>query len=94
MTRRSERSKPGSELRREMVATYAVLHEIVVRVENGFGDMVLHWRGGDHMVSKVKKNKTGKHRWTVVEDASSRTRAPDAGSRHCSRNASFWNDSR
>jgi hypothetical protein len=26
----------------------AVLHEIVVRVDNGFVNMVLHWRGGDH----------------------------------------------
>ena len=37
----------------------AVLHEIVVRVENGFVDMVLHWRGGDHTALKVKKNAAG-----------------------------------
>jgi excisionase family DNA binding protein len=46
----------------------AVLHEIVVRVEDGFVGMVLHWRGGDHTALKVKKNATGKHRWTVEED--------------------------
>jgi hypothetical protein len=46
----------------------AVLHEIVVRVENGFVDMVLHWRGGDHTPLKVKKNATGRHRWTVGEE--------------------------
>jgi excisionase family DNA binding protein len=46
----------------------AVLHEIVVRVENGFVDMVLHWRGGDHTALKVKKNTTGRHRWTVAEE--------------------------
>ena len=46
----------------------AVLHEIVVRVANGFVDMVLHWRGGDHTTLKVKKNTTGKHRWTVAEE--------------------------
>ena len=46
----------------------AVLHEIVVRVENGFVDMVLHWRGGDHTALKVKKNTSGKHRWTVAEE--------------------------
>ena len=46
----------------------AVLHEIVARVENGFVEMVLHWRGGDHTALKVKKNTTGKHRWTVAEE--------------------------
>jgi hypothetical protein len=24
------------------------LHEIVVRIEGGFLEMVLHWQGGDH----------------------------------------------
>jgi excisionase family DNA binding protein len=47
----------------------AVLNEIVVRVEDGFVHMVLHWQGGDHTALKVKKNTTGKHRWTVDEDA-------------------------
>ncbi len=46
----------------------AVLHEIVVRIEEGFVDLVLHWRGGDHTALKVKKNTSGKHRWTVAED--------------------------
>jgi DNA invertase Pin-like site-specific DNA recombinase len=45
----------------------AVLHEIVASVEDGFVAMVLHWRGGDHTALKVKKNTTGKHRWTVEE---------------------------
>ena len=52
--------------RKRIVRT--VLHEIVVRVENGFVDMVLHWRGGDHTALKVKKNTSGKHRWTVAEE--------------------------
>jgi hypothetical protein len=29
--------------------------------------LVLHWRGGDHTALKVKKNTTGKHRWTVED---------------------------
>ena len=46
----------------------AVLHEIVVRVENGFVDLVLHWQGADHTALRVKKNSSGKHRWTVAEE--------------------------
>jgi hypothetical protein len=46
----------------------AVLHEIVVRVENDRIAMVLHWQGGDHTPLQVKKNATGKSRWTVEED--------------------------
>jgi excisionase family DNA binding protein len=46
----------------------ALLNEIVVRVEAGFVDMVMHWQGGDHTALKVKKNATGKHRWAVEED--------------------------
>jgi hypothetical protein len=46
----------------------AALHEIVVRLEGGFIQMVLHWRGGDHTALKLKMNGAGKHRWTVPED--------------------------
>ena len=46
----------------------AVLHEIVVHVENDRIEMVLHWQGGDHTPLQVKKNATGKSRWTVEED--------------------------
>ena len=46
----------------------AALHEIVVRIEGGFIQMVLHWRGGDHTALKLKMNGAGKHRWTVPED--------------------------
>ena len=38
--------------------------------------MVLHWRGGDHTALKVKKNTTGKHRWTVAEASSVMPAAP------------------
>ena len=45
-----------------------VLHEIVVRVEDGMIEMVMHWQGGDHTPLQVKKNAPGKSRWTVEED--------------------------
>jgi DNA invertase Pin-like site-specific DNA recombinase len=46
----------------------AALHEIVVRIEGGFIQMVLHWQGGDHTALKLKMNGVGKHRWTIPED--------------------------
>jgi hypothetical protein len=46
----------------------AVLNEIVVRIEDGYVDLLLHWQGGDHTALKVKKNAAGKHRWTVAEE--------------------------
>lgn len=53
----------------------AALHEIVVRIESGFIEMILHWQGGDHTASKVKMNRAGKHRWAVPEDTLSLIRA-------------------
>src|SRR5712672_2823792 len=44
------------------------LHEIVVRIEGGFIQMILHWQGGDHTALNLKINGVGKHRWTVPED--------------------------
>jgi DNA invertase Pin-like site-specific DNA recombinase len=49
----------------------AALYEIVVRIEGGLIEMVLHWQGGDHTALKLKMNGAGKHRWTVPEDTSS-----------------------
>jgi len=46
----------------------AVLNEIVVRVDDGHIDLLLHWQGGDHTALKVKKNAPGRHRWTVAEE--------------------------
>ena len=45
----------------------AALSEIVVRVEGGFIEMVLHWQGGDHTALKLRMNGVGKHRWTIAE---------------------------
>ena len=63
----------------------AVLNEIVVRVEDGYIDLVLHWQGGDHTALRVKKNTAGRHRWTVAEDTEVLVRdlarlMPDMGS--------------
>ncbi|MER9445758.1 recombinase family protein [Mesorhizobium sp. M0340] len=46
----------------------AALSEIVVRIEGGIIEMVLHWQGGDHTELKLKMNAAGKHRWTVPDD--------------------------
>src|SRR5438445_17508 len=46
----------------------AALHEIVVRIEGGFIQMILHWQGGDHTALNLKINGAGKHRWTAPED--------------------------
>ena len=46
----------------------AALHEIVVRIEGDFIEMILHWQGGDHTPLQLKMNGAGKHRWTVPED--------------------------
>lgn len=46
----------------------ALLHEIVVRVEDDRIETVLHWHGGDHTSLGLKKNKSGKHRWSVNEE--------------------------
>jgi excisionase family DNA binding protein len=41
----------------------AVLEEIVVNVEPGHLQLKLHWKGGDHTMLEVVKNRTGQHRW-------------------------------
>jgi excisionase family DNA binding protein len=46
----------------------AVLNEIVVRIADGYVDLVLHWQGGDHTALRVKKNAVGRHRWTIAEE--------------------------
>src|SRR6266478_2128765 len=61
-------SHPAATMATRKRIVRAVLHEIVARVENGFVEMVLHWRGGEHTALKVKKNSSGKHRWTVAEE--------------------------
>ena len=43
-----------------------VIDEIIVRVEDNVLDLVIRWHGGDHSALKVKKNRTGQHRWSAA----------------------------
>jgi DNA invertase Pin-like site-specific DNA recombinase len=52
------------ETRKRIVRT--VIDEIVVRVEDNVLDLVIRWHGGDHSALKVKKNRTGQHRWSAA----------------------------
>ena len=40
-----------------------VLEEIIVTVKPGVLHVILHWKGGDHTVLEVAKNRSGQHRW-------------------------------
>ncbi|KRQ93627.1 hypothetical protein CQ10_35640 [Bradyrhizobium valentinum] len=41
----------------------AVLEEIIVTVEPGVLHLKLHWKGGDHTMLEVVKNRAEQHRW-------------------------------
>jgi excisionase family DNA binding protein len=45
-----------------------LINEIVVCVSDQTLDLVVHWHGGDHTALKVKKNRTGQHRWSATAD--------------------------
>jgi excisionase family DNA binding protein len=49
--------------RKQIVRT--LINEIVVRVQDDALDLVIHWQGDDHTPLKVKKNRTGQHRWST-----------------------------
>jgi excisionase family DNA binding protein len=59
-------TSPGvtPETRKRIVRT--LIDEIVVRVEDNALDLVIRWHGGDHSALKVKKNRTGQHRWSTA----------------------------
>jgi excisionase family DNA binding protein len=52
------------ETRKRIVRT--LIDEIIVRVEENTLDLVIRWNGGDHSALKVKKNRTGQHRWSAA----------------------------
>ena len=59
-----------------------LIDEIVVRVEDNALALVIRWHGGDHSPLKVRKNRSGQHRWSADgRDCRPRARAgtPDAG---------------
>ncbi len=51
------------ETKKRIVRT--LIDEIIVRVEDNALDLVIRWNGGDHSALKVRKNRTGQHRWSV-----------------------------
>ncbi len=68
--------------RKRIVRT--LIEEIVVRVEDDGLDLVIRWAGEDHTPLRVRKNRTGEHRWRVDADVVNLVRAmarqmPDMG---------------
>lgn len=49
--------------RKRIVRT--LIDEIVVRVEDNALNLVIRWHGGDHSALRVRKNRTGQHRWSA-----------------------------
>ena len=61
-----------------------LIEEIVVRTEDDGLDLVIRWAGEDHTALRVRKNRTGEHRWRVDADVVDLVRAmarqmPDMG---------------
>ena len=61
-----------------------LVEEIVVRLEEDSLDLVIRWAGEDHTALRVRKNRTGEHRWRVDADVVDLVRAmarqmPDMG---------------
>ncbi len=59
-------TRPGvtPETRKRIART--LIDEIVVRVDDNALDLVIRWHGGDHSALKVRKNRSGQHRWSVA----------------------------
>jgi excisionase family DNA binding protein len=53
--------KASPETRKRILRT--ALREILVCVQDGEIQLVLHWQGGDHTALALPKNKSGEHRW-------------------------------
>ncbi len=66
LSRAWDHPKASAETRKRILRT--VLKEILVRVQDGQIQMVLHWQGGDHTAFALPKNKTGEHRWRTDVD--------------------------
>ena len=56
-----ERASPESRKR----ILRALLVEVVANIEGDRIKLRLHWQGGDHTELTVRKNRTGRHRWTT-----------------------------
>jgi len=45
-----------------------LIEEIVARIEEDALSLVIRWAGGDHTPLRVRKNRTGQHRWSTQAD--------------------------
>ena len=52
-----------------------LIEEIVARVENDGLDLVIRWAGEDHTALRVRRNRTGQHRWRMDADVVELVRA-------------------
>ncbi len=61
-------TRPGvtPEARKRIVRT--VIDEIIVHVEENVLHLVIRWYGGDHSALKVRRNRTGQHRWSAAAE--------------------------
>lgn len=66
-------SSVTSETKKRIIRT--LIDEIIVRVEDSALDLVIRWHGGDHSALKVKKNRSGQHRWAAEGDTVDLVRA-------------------
>jgi excisionase family DNA binding protein len=59
-------TRPGvtPDARKRIVRT--LIDEIVVKVEDNALNLVIRWHGGDHSALKVRKNRSGQHRWSAA----------------------------
>jgi excisionase family DNA binding protein len=59
---------PGAtaETRKKILRT--VISEIIVDVVGDTIEMVIHWQGGDHTHTSVRKNRTGRTNWCTTDD--------------------------
>ena len=66
---------PGASVATRKRIVRLLIEEIVVRVENDGLDLVIRWAGDDHTGLRVRKNRTGQHRWSLNADVVELVRA-------------------
>ena len=66
---------PGASVATRKRIVRMLIEEIVVRVENDGLDLIIRWAGDDHTTLRVRKNRTGQHRWSLNADVVELVRA-------------------
>jgi excisionase family DNA binding protein len=61
-------NSPGASIKVRKQIVRALIEEIIVRDEDGALALVIRWRGGDHTLLSVRRNRKGEHRWAVDAD--------------------------